>query len=235
MLVYLNRAYAYFYDSLGKNRLNNPNTQTLYILNNPAGHKSTTYMSLGDSLTAGVGANSYQESLPYYHAQALISSEYSIVKLINLAVPGATIKDLIQNQIPQTIKEKPQYITILIGINDIHNFTDLNEFEVNYTKAVTELKDKTGADITIYTIPYLGSSKIVLFPFNILLNLKTQQFNNSIKLICQVKSVTCIDLYKASLLDEFIKDPTVYSSDNFHPSGKGYKLFSQYQKEHGNY
>ena len=182
----------------------------------------------GYSGNGGVGADDYQNTFPFYYAQNL-TKNYSIVKLINLGVPGATTRDLIKDQLPKVLKEKPQYVTILIGINDLHNFINLKEFEENYNKIVSEIREKTGANITLFTIPYLGSNKIVFFPYNVVLDLKTREYNNSIKGICVTKNFKCIDLYKASVSDTFIKDSTNYSIDNFHPSSKGYKIFAEYQ------
>lgn len=214
--IYLNRSYAYFYDFLGQKNLAPPIHQTKVIIGHNLENPTIKYVALGDSLTEGVGALDYQNSYPYLIAQKL-SGKFN-VDLINLSHRGDTSKDLLLNQLPQVLLLKPDLVSLLIGINDIHNLKSLSEFESNYQQITYGLK-KTGAKIYLLSIPYLGSSKIVLFPYNFLLDFRTRQFNKVIQKISIAEGLEYIDLYTLK------KDANFYSSDQFHPSEKGYILW----------
>lgn len=212
--IYLNRSYAYFYNFLAQKNLTPPPHETQTIignnLNNPTIIK---YVALGDSLTAGVGASDYKNSYPYLLAQKL--SLKKNVELVNLSHAGDTSLDLLIRQLPQALSAKPDLITLLIGVNDIHNLKSLKEFESNYIKIATVFK-KTNAKIYLLAIPYLGSDKIVYPPYNLVLDLRTKQFNNVIKKISTDLGVGYIDLYSLS------KPVNFYSPDQFHPGDQGY-------------
>lgn len=212
--IYLNRSYAYFYNYIGQNHLSPPHHEINTTINQGFKNKLITYVALGDSLTEGVGASDYKYALPYLIAQKL-SSENN-VELINLAHAGDTSLDILVNQLPKALSLKPDLITILIGVNDIHNQKSLSEFESNYIQIVERLK-KDNTKIYLLAIPYLGSNKITYFPYNIILNFRTKQFNNIIKRISENARVEYIDLYSTN------KSTNFYSSDQFHPSDQGYE------------
>lgn len=216
--IYLNWSYTYFYNFLSKNYLVPPIHETQMMVSNQSGSQTIKYLALGDSLTAGVGVADYKNSYPYLIAQKLSSKNK--IELINLAHAGNTSADVLANQLPKTLSLKPDLITILIGVNDIHNLTSLKEFEDNYTRILATLK-KSGAKIYVLSIPYLGSEKIVYFPYNFILNFRTKQFNNVIKKITNQFEVEYTDLYLLKKPDKF------YSSDEFHPSDKGYGQWSE--------
>ncbi|MBI2337651.1 SGNH/GDSL hydrolase family protein [Candidatus Daviesbacteria bacterium] len=215
--IYLIITYAYFYDFLGQKKLVPPPHETKILVGTNPNNPSIKYAALGDSLTAGVGVDNYHDSYPYLVAQKLSSGQN--VQLLNFSQSGATLKDVLTYQLPQTLSAEPDLITLLIGVNDIHNFKSSTEFEKNYTRIVKDLK-KTNAKIYLLSIPYLGSSQITYFPYNLIWDFKTQQFNTVIKKISSDTNTAYIDLYYLT------KPAGFYSADQFHPSDKGYKLWS---------
>lgn len=210
--------YAYFYNFIGQKNLVAPIHKTTTMIGNQSNSQTIKYMALGDSLTAGVGVSDYKNSYPYLLAQKL--SAKNNVELVNLARAGATSLDVVTNQLPKALLQKPDLITILIGVNDLHNLISLKEFEDNFTRIVTALK-KSGAKIYLLSIPYLGSDKIVYFPYNFMLNFRTKQFNNIIKKISADTGATYIDLSALK------KSANFYSVDQFHPKEDGYKEWSE--------
>lgn len=174
------------------------------------------YLALGDSLTAGVGVSDYKNSFPYLIAKKLNNAE-----LINLARSGDTSSDVLIYQIPKVLLQKPDLITLLIGTNDIHNLVTLEKFESNLTQTVQALKH-TNAKIYLLSVPYLGSNKTILPPYNLILNLRTKQFNDEIKKVSADFGVNYIDLYSLKKPADF------YSADQFHPAAAGYSIWASY-------
>lgn len=216
--LYLNRSYAYFYHFLSQHHLDAPTHETKTLVGNNNGKQTIRYVALGDSLTEGVGTSDYQNSYPSLLAQRL--SAQTNVELINLSRAGDTSTDVATNQLPQALAVKPEIVTVLIGINDIHNLKSLAEFKANYTQIVAALK-KNGARVYTLSIPYLGSGKIVYFPYNFLLNLRTKQFNSVIKKISTDLRVSYIDLYSLE------KSANFYATDEFHPTDYGYQQWAK--------
>lgn len=212
--IYLNRSYAYFYNFLAQKHLVAPVHNTTTNIGNNPGKQTTKYAALGDSLTAGVGVLNYEQSYPYLVAQNLSAKEN--IELFNFAQAGATSYEVLSYQLPQVLAIKPDFITLLIGVNDIHNLISAKQFEENYTRIIAVLKNSK-TKIYVLSLPYLGSEKIVFFPYNFLLDFRTKQFNKVIKKISQNYGVEYIDLYQPS------KGTNFYSSDQFHPADQGYK------------
>lgn len=218
-IIYLNIAYAYFYNFLKQKGLLPPTNQTKTVIFSKADNQLIKYVALGDSLTVGVGTSSYQNSYPYLVAKKLAVKNN--VELINLALSGSISQDVSITQIPQVIPLKPDLVTLLIGINDIHHLKSPADFENNLTNIVKILKQNT-LKIYLLSIPFLGSDKILFPPYNLILDYRTQQFNQIIEKVANSYQVGYIDLYYVNKQAQF------YSVDQFHPSEAGYSLWADY-------
>jgi lysophospholipase L1-like esterase len=199
-------------------------------LENPQCEGSVKYVALGDSLSAGVGALDIKETFVYLYAQNLLRT-YEKVNILNLAWPGDSTSEVIQNQLPAAIKEDPDYVTLMIGTNDVHNKRIISDFREKYKFILNELLTKTDAKIVVINIAYLGSSKLVLPPFSWLLNFRTKQFNDIIAGLANSDRIRLVDLYSATYwISE--QNPKYYSSDLFHPSESGYEIWGQVINAH---
>ncbi len=214
IIIYLIGNYVYFFDFLGQKHLAPPPHETKTLIGTHPGNRIIKYVALGDSLTAGVGASDYQNSYPYLLAQKL--SAQNNVELWNFSQSGARSDDVLTKQLPQALSAKPNLVTLFIGINDIHGLKSLTEFKNNYNQIVSALQ-KNGAKVYLLSIPYLGSDKIVLFPYNLIWAARTKQFNEAIKKAALEYRAVYIDLYPLTKSAQF------YSADQFHPSDQGYK------------
>ncbi len=221
LAIYLNRSYARIYEHNGYN-LTNPKNQSMTNFKNPNFQNIVKYVAMGDSLSAGVGSEKQEETLPYIFAQKL--SQNMSVNMVNLAVSGATSKDLIDNQLQKAIEEKPNYITLFIGTNDVHDMMPEEDFHKNLNFILDELTKKTSAKIIVLNLAYLGSDQIILPPYNTYFDLRTRQFNNIIEKESKARDLTLINLYTPTK-NKFSKEAGFYSEDQFHPSGKGYIMW----------
>jgi acyl-CoA thioesterase I len=74
------------------------------------------YVAMGDSLTAGDGADN-QETQSY---PALLATHLpSGTRFLNLGVPGYTLDNAIQDELPQALAAHPPLATVWIGTNDV--------------------------------------------------------------------------------------------------------------------
>lgn len=183
------------------------------------------FVVMGDSLMAGVGATNGQSSLGSLLYQS--NGKKNELEFLNLAVSGATANDVLKQQLPEALGSRPQVVFLLVGVNDIHNYTPKKEFEKNYRLIVNGLTAVPDLKLTLINVPYLGSSSILVPPWNLYIDLKTKQYNSIISNIAKEKNLKLIDLYKLSR-DKFIEKSDLYSEDQFHPSDKGYYLWAEY-------
>lgn len=221
---YLDRTYAHFYNFQKNHFIKNPLYPPKQELNPNDKSENKTLVILGDSLMAGTGSSNNIHSLGYLIGQNL--SQGKKLTLVNLASPGVGVEDVLKNQLPKALEEKPDYLVIFIGINDIHNKKSTTFFQDSYEK-ILSLADNQNTKTTIINIPYLGSNSILLPPWNTILTFRTEQFNKIINKITEEKNFPVIDIY-GHFKNDFINSSDLYSEDQFHPSDKGYALWAEF-------
>lgn len=217
LALYLQQSYTYFYDYFNGHFLTAPAAAP-----DEGKPEIPKFVTLGDSLLDGVGASSEEASFGYLLHKSLDTK--GEMSLRNLAVSGATVNDVLVSQIPDAIKSNPKEVVILIGINDVHDLTRIQEFEKDYREILSNLTSETSAKITLINIPFLGSDLILRPPWDLYMDLKTRQFNNVISKVASDYNLKLIDLYGLTK-NKFKKSSTLYSSDQFHPSDEGYALW----------
>jgi lysophospholipase L1-like esterase len=218
--IYMNLNYSHIYKKIDDANLKSPDKNQTYVLGYGINSESVNYVAMGDSLTAGVGADNYEKSFPFLIAKNLADRGNDVV-LKNRALPGAKTADLKGDLLDQVIKDEPSIITLLIGVNDIHGNISKSEFKSNYEEILSRLTKETKAKIFVVNIPFLGGTDLLRFPYNFYFDYQTKEFNEVIKNLSENYKVQYIDLYSQTI-DEFKKEGDHYSADSFHPSEKGY-------------
>ncbi|MFA5431811.1 MAG: SGNH/GDSL hydrolase family protein [Candidatus Paceibacterota bacterium] len=232
IIGYMWFGYANIYNRIGAGGLKMADTQYTYELNS-LNSREIKYSALGDSLTAGVGADNYNESYPY-----ILASEFSKenkVVLKDFSLLGARTEDLItKNLLKNAVSGKPNIVTLLVGVNDVRENINDDIFKSNYEYIVNELISGTKADIYLINIPFIGSNTFYLPPYNMYFKNKTIKFNNIIKEIATKYNLIYIDI--ANPTEQiFKKDSFYYSVDSFHPSKEGYKILAKIIYDNINY
>ncbi len=221
--ICLNRAYAYIYNTISKSHLLSPDDIYTYKIDSMKKNSNSIYVALGDSLTAGVGVENYKNSFPYILSKKMSSNGNVILK--NRSVSGFKTEDLKKELLPLAIDDNPDIITLFIGVNDVHGRVSKENFKKNYEDIIKSLKDNTYAEIHIINLPFIGSNRLILPPYNMYFDSRTQDFNKIIKELAQNYNLNYIDIY-SDTKKEFKKSNDYYSKDLFHPSDKGYSLWA---------
>lgn len=225
--IYLNRAYSHRFDFIADHLQLEPMDKNYFSIGSDDNNNQTLrYAALGDSLTAGVGADENQFTFPFILANYLADQTKSKIEVINIAQGGATSQNVLDNQITPTLDFNPDLITILIGINDMHDHVKIDDFKQNLSKIIDKLR-QTKAEIIVINIPYLGSTQSTWPPFKSYFDWQTKRFNNAINEVASSKNIKLLDLYSenetyTSELNDF------YSPDYFHPSSSGYIKWAKY-------
>jgi len=221
--VYLNRSYAYFFDYIGSHFVGNQN----YIRKSEVGKGAheIKLITLGDSLLAGTCTSDSSSVLAHLIAQSFVGGDKK-VSLLNLAVPGAGVKDVLEEQVPETLEQNPDFIVLMIGVNDVHDLKMASYFREYYAQILKQLS-QTKAQVTLINIPYLGSDLVLFPPWDINIEANTDNFNHIIDSLAKEKNLKVVNLHD-KFKNEFKKKSSLYCSDQFHPSDKGYKAWADY-------
>ena len=80
------------------------------------------YVALGDSAAQGIGASHPDRGYVGLLAERMRGRSGRPVQVVNLSISGATIRDLLDSQLPQLWELRPDIVTVAIGGNDIRSY-----------------------------------------------------------------------------------------------------------------
>ena len=224
VIGYLWYAHASIYWKLGDFPLYAPKDYTNHTLGAQAA-TPLTYVAIGDSLTAGVGVDSYTQSYPYLVTKEIAEAQKKKVNLVPLAIPGIRSEYVVGYFIEPTIANKPDIVTLLIGTNDIHGNVPNSIFKAHYQTILQRLTKETKAKIYVIGLPYIGTKELISLPYRYYFNWKIEQYNAIIKDLARQYNLTYIDLYTAHAPQSL--NTAYYAKDFFHPNAIGYALWAK--------
>ncbi|MFP5326646.1 MAG: SGNH/GDSL hydrolase family protein [Acidimicrobiia bacterium] len=174
---------------------------------------------LGDSTAAGVGADEAEETVPLRVAAA--TGERVRV----LAVSGATVAEVVEDQLPLLEGLDPARIYVSVGSNDVTHLTGASDFRQSYEELVRRLPD---VPLILLGVPDMGSPPRLAQPLRAIAGLRGRQLDKEIRRIAAAdKRATYVDI-AGHTGPPFRRDPDRYfSADKYHPSGEGYRLWSE--------
>jgi lysophospholipase L1-like esterase len=200
----------------------------LCLIYSPASAQTTIrYVALGDSYTIGTGALP-NESWPVLMARQLQEKDIPIELIANLGRNGWTTKNLIDDQIPVVRKMQPDFVTVLIGVNDFAQKVELSVFQNNVVVILDELLGimKDAKKILVITIPDFSVTPVGHEYSNGRdISKGILEFNEIILKQTKVRGLKVVDLYPLSKKME--QDHTLIATDGLHPSAKGYALWAK--------
>ncbi len=170
-----------------------------------------TYVVLGDSAAQGIGAGKPELGYVGLLATRIEEKTGRSVRIVNLSVSGAKINDVRNNQVPQLAQYKPDLVTLEIGGNDIVSGLSTDKFAAHYDELLTLLPQ----DVFVANLPYFGG--------RIRKNTEAVAANNQIEALADKYGVRIVDLQTETRRRDSLLN---YSSDIFHPSNRGYKIWT---------
>jgi len=144
--------------------------------------------------------------------------------LINLGVPGITLHDALNVELPVALDAHPQLVTIWLAVDDLLANTPVDSYSHDLDFLLTHLQSSDPhVHIVLANIPDL-----TLLPRfrtedrNTLQSLSSQitAYNTSIEDVAQQHQVVLVDLYQQWSL--IVNHPEYIGYDGFHPSTAGY-------------
>lgn len=156
---------------------------------------------------------------------ALGSGTPRLELVANLAVNGATTDDVIERQLPELDRHRPEFVTLLIGVNDVVQRRPPARYEANVRTILDDLVGRVGSgrivvvavpDYTVtpaggdYGDPRRQHDAIVAV-------------NAVMDRLAAERGIAWVDTFDLSL--QAADDPGLVAGDGLHPSGAQYALW----------
>lgn len=182
-----------------------------------------TYLALGDSTGAGVGA---REGGYVTRLFRRLETRRPGSTLTNLCVSGATTEDVLAGQLERGIAQQPTLVTLGIGINDIGHGLTLEQFSKNYDEILGKIRSETAAAVVVTNIPDISSAPRIPYEMRDQYQQLIIEFNRRLEEIASSHGVTVFDVY-AITHEQLPSHPEFFSADGFHPSDAGYEMWAE--------
>lgn len=186
-----------------------------------AAARPLVYVALGASDAVGVGVAQPSRDGWVPRVQAGLPSG---AQLVNLGINGATLSDVLAQELPVALDVGPRLVTLWPGVNDIRADVPLNTFTPQLDDLLTAL-DATGATVTLLNIPDLRALPAFAGQDAEQLAAQVDAWNAVIADAAQRHGALLVDLQGQSL--ELAQHPEYVSNDGFHPSSAGYQRIAQ--------
>jgi lysophospholipase L1-like esterase len=178
-----------------------------------------TYLVLGDSTAAGVGGE-YEQGIARATTRELERTQQ--VAMHNVAVSGARIKDVLEEQLPRAAHLRPDLVLLSVGANDVTHLTAVRSMRANLREIVRRLRAANpDVAIVITGSPDMGSPPRVPRLLRGLASWRTKQVNRMF-----VEEANALGLTFAPIAAEtgplFRRDRSLFAADRFHPNERGY-------------
>ncbi len=181
------------------------------------------YLILGDSTAVAVGGD-------YEHGLAVESARHLAmrgrVELINAAVSGARIHDVLTEQLPRVDLERADVVLLDVAPNDVIHLTSSRSFERDYGRVLDAIRAANPTAKIVVT----GSADMAAPPriprlLRPLAAFRTHRLNAIVQRYAARYELTFAPIAeKTGPL--FRKDPSLFSEDRFHPNDRGYALWT---------
>jgi lysophospholipase L1-like esterase len=180
------------------------------------------YVALGDSYTIGEGA-SPNESWPALLTHHLKAEGVDVDLVANPSVTGWTTQQLIDNEVPIFRKEKPNFGTLLIGVNDWVQGVSAEKFRSNFNHILDDMLSilPNKSRLLVITIPDFGVTPTgAKYARGRNISEGIASFNKIVTDESQKRGLRVVDLFHES--KKMGEDRSLVAADGLHPSAKTY-------------
>lgn len=147
-------------------------------------------------------------------------------QLVNLGVSGATLADMLADQLPVALDADPRWVTVWPAPNDFRNGTPLATFAQQLDQLLTALLPadlNQPRTIAVLTMPDVRSLPTFAGIESAALDARVREWNATIADVVgrHAPNAVLVDLYDSWA--ELGAHPEYISGDGFHPSSAGYR------------
>ena len=184
---------------------------------------SLRYVALGDSYTIGTGTRAAAERWPDQLVARLAPGSLELVA--NLGVNGFTSRDVIDAELPELSLLRPEFVTLLVGVNDVVQGVPEATFRANAALILDQLLASlaTNRIVVVATPDYTVTPQGAAYGDPALQAAAIRRNNEILRELSAVREIAFVDIYDLSL--GAASDPSLVAGDGLHPSGSQYALW----------
>jgi acyl-CoA thioesterase-1 len=178
------------------------------------------YVALGDSYTIGTSVGE-AERWP----DQLVARVPALTLIDNLGVNGFTSADLIRDELPQLDALRAEFLTLLIGVNDVVQGVSEETYRRNVEQILDDLVGRVGPDrlLVVTTPDYTVTPAGANYGDPARQAAAIRAYNAIESAAAVARGVRVVDIYELSLRAG--EDRGLVAGDGLHPSGRQYGLW----------
>lgn len=179
------------------------------------------YVALGDSYTIGTSVAAL-DRFPDQLVAALGPSEPTLTLVANLATNGFTSRDVIDVELPALDAFDPEFITLLIGVNDVVQGVPLERYEANVVTILDDVLARLAPErIVVVAIPdYTVTPQGADYGDPATQRAAIVANNAAMARRAAERGIAFVDIFDIS--SEAATDRRLVADDGLHPSGVQY-------------
>ncbi len=196
------------------------------------------YVAVGASETVGIGAaDPLNEAWP----QVLFRKDLPPGTVLeNFAIPGATVADALQREVPDAVAQSPALATVWLNVNDINRLVPVATYKQQLDDLVHRLRRGGATRVLVANTPPLDHLPGILacgdrpppgvrclangpLPGLAALDATVDAYNAAVAQVVQSEGAVLVDLHAAGLAARADgSEASLVASDGFHPSTVGH-------------
>lgn len=178
------------------------------------------YVALGDSYTIGTSVDE-SERWPNQLVDELAGS-VGLELVSNLGINGYTSAQLIDQELPQLDALDPDFVTVLIGVNDVVRRVPADAYRANMSKIFDFLLERLPANriLVVSTPDYTRTPQGAAFGDPVQQRAEIAAFNAIERELAEARGIAFVDI--SGVADRADVEPDLVADDGLHPSGTQY-------------
>ena len=186
---------------------------------------SLRYVALGDSYTIGTSTRNPAERWPDQLVARLGLEPPALDLVANLGVNGFTSRDVIEVELPQLDALRPEFASLLIGVNDVVQGVPEATFRANAVVILDDLLRRLAPDriVVVSTPDYTVTPQGAGYGDPGAQSAAIRRNNDILQVLAAERGVARVDIHDLSL--QARDEPALVADDGLHPSGAQYALW----------
>ncbi len=170
---------------------------------------------LGESPVAGVGVDSYNQSLAAESARSFSKIITGSVSWAAIGKNGITIEQSIDELLPKVSQQPIDFVIIMLGVNDVTSLKSLKHWHQSIDRLIINLKKLTKAKILFYGSPPLGQFPALPKTLALVAGSRAALFD----LVTKNHPLNGVEYFFSPFRS--IVSPEHFAEDGYHPSKLG--------------
>jgi lysophospholipase L1-like esterase len=183
------------------------------------------YVALGDSYTIGTATRTDAERWPDQLVARLGPQPPTLELVANLGVNGFTSRDVIEVELPRLEELRPEFVSLLIGVNDVVQGVPEATFRANVVAILDDLRRRLAAEriVTVATPDYTVTPQGAAYGDPTRQAAAIRRNNDILRELATARGIAFVDIHDLSLRAR--DDRALVADDGLHPAGAQYALW----------